>query len=241
MTEVDHQSALEHAVGRFSLLMRECDLSQPVGHLGRWKLRDLVAHLGGVHRWANQIVAHRSMDGASSAKSKLDGTELCDWFDEGAAQLVERLKNNDVNDACPNFNPGSDKTIGWWVRRQAHETTVHRWDLERALECTSSIEKVLAADGVDEFLDVFVRTRGKQTLDASLVLNTSQPKRSWTLTPATKPGRIDVSAGSDDESQASVSGPAEGMLLALWGRRSAAEAELSISGDTAAAASLLTL
>ncbi len=181
------------------------------------------------------------MDGVSSAKSKLNGSALCDWFDEGAAQLVEHLKNDDMDDACPNFNPGSEKTVAWWVRRQAHETTVHRWDLERALGCITSIKNGIAADGVDEFLDVFVRTRGKQTLNSTLVLHTTQPKRSWTLSPATKPGRIDVSAGTTSDSQASVSGPSEGLLLALWGRLSAAEAKLSLSGEETAAASLLTL
>jgi len=81
---------------------------------------------------------------------------------------------------------------------------------------------------------VFIRTRGKQTLASTLVLRTTQPKRVWTLTPAEKPGRIDVAVDVTE-----VKGTPEALLLALWGRRTAAEAKLTINGDPAAALSLI--
>ncbi len=225
--EVDSTRVLE--------LARSGDLSESIGHLPRWKRRDLVAHLGGVHRWATEIVNTSSMDGPGSRKSKLDGVELCDWFEEGAEALVAALESKDPHGPCPNFNPGSEKVFSWWARRQAHETAVHRWDMEASFGETRPIDSALAADGVDEFLDVFVRTRGKQTLDTTLVLTTSNPGRSWTLRPAEKPGRIDVIAGRDSGAEAEVVGDAEAMLLALWGRLGVGAADLDVQGDTSVA------
>lgn len=236
--------AVRDAAMRISDLARGSDLATPVGHLNRWKIRDVVAHLGGVHRWATQIMIERSRSVPGFKKSKLDGTELCDWFDEGARLLVDELRKTDFGEPCPTFNPGSDGNIEFWARRQAHESTVHRWDVERALDSTTKIEADLAVDGIDEFLDVFVRTRGKQTLESTLVLRTTSPSRTWTLTPATKPGRIDVAQGGPESTGndlTQVLGEPESLLLALWGRLAASDAQLTITGDQAAAASLISI
>ena len=40
---------------------------------------------------------------------------------------------------------------------------VHRRDVERSLGSTTLMDPVVAADGIDEYLDVFVRTRGLAT------------------------------------------------------------------------------
>lgn len=237
---IDEIAITESAAARISQLIRSADLATPIGHLGRWKVRDVAAHLGGVHRWATRIVVSRSSDGPSFVKSKLDGEELCDWFDAGTEELLIALESNDRDEPCPNFNPGSAKTVAWWLRRQMHETTVHRWDVERALDATTPIAPSVAADGIDEYLDVFVRTRGKQTLSSPMALVSASPSRTWTLTPAEKPGRIDISAGRSTEPTTEVSGRSAELLLALWRRLPLSETGLTVIGDAAAAASLMT-
>ena len=221
--------ALSAEVDRIVSLARSGELGSPIAHLGRWKVRDVVAHLGGVHRWATRIVTERSMAGPGFRKSKLDGAELCDWFQDGAAELLDTLRSLPADEPCPNFNPGSQNTVGWWIRRQLHETTIHRWDIEAGLGEVSPIEPKRAVDGIDEFLDVFVRTRGKHTLDATLELATTRPKQMWTLVPAAKPGRSDVTAGASD-AEAQIGGRPAELLLALWGRKTIGEADLSVSG-----------
>lgn len=178
------------------------------------------------------------MDGPGSAKSKLDGDELLDWFEVGGEELVRSLRENDGKGPCPNFNPGSAKTVAWWVRRQLHETTVHRWDIEKALGVQTPIDSTVAADGVDEFLDVFVRTRGKQTLNGPLELRSSAPARSWTLRPAKKPGRLDINAEGVVPAVEVIGRPEE-LLLVLWGRLGLHEAEVAIVGDESVADTLV--
>ena len=240
-TAIDELTVIASSAARISELIRSSDLTTPIGHLGRWKVRDVAAHLGGVHRWATRIIISRSMDGPGFTKSRLDGLALCDWLDVGVVELTDALRSADGDDPCPNFNPGSAKTVAWWSRRQMHETTVHAWDVERALECTTPIDPTVAADGIDEYLDVFVRTRGKQTLIAPLILATTRPSRAWTLTPAARPGRLDVAAGRSHQATTELSGRPEQLLLALWRRLSLSEADLTVNGDAHAAASLTVL
>ena len=234
---IDHLAMIEVSALRISELARSHDLSTPVPELGRWKIRDVVAHLGGIHRWATRIVDTKSMDGPSFTKSKLDGDALCDWFDDGAEQLLRAFTSNEFSDACPNFNPGSEPTVGWWARRQLHETTVHRWDVERSLDRIIAIDPDLAADGIDEYLDVFVRTRGKQTLNAPLTITSDQPPMSWSLRPASRPGRVDVAGGRLDAPE-EISGAPQDLLLLLWGRLAFSETDLVVRGSADVAASL---
>ena len=235
---IDELAILESFTRRISELIRSSGLETPVSHLGRWKLRDLVAHLGGVHRWATRIVTDRSMDGPGFTQSKLDGIELCDWFDAGVVQLLEAFRVNGRDESRPNFNPGSIKTVAWWARRQMHETAVHCWDAEHVLDCTTPMDPTVAADGIDEYLDVFVRTRGKQTLIAPLILAATEPSIAWTLTPASKPGRLDIAQGRSADIASAIEGDSEKLLLTLWGRMTIAEAGLTVTGDPEIAESL---
>lgn len=177
------------------------------------------------------------MDGPSFTKSALDGVALADWYESQAASLVAVLTANDPHDTCPNFNPGSPPTIGFWWRRQAHETTVHRWDVERAFDAVTPIDPVIATDGIDEHLDIWVRTRGKQTLTGPLAITATESGRSWTVRPAAKPGRVDVEHGRAHDAAAELAGPATDVLLVLWNRLTIEEARVRVTGDPAVAAS----
>ncbi len=95
------------------------------------------------------------------------------------------------------------------------------------------IEGVLATDGIDEVLTVFRRTRGGQALTGPLVLATTDTGACWRVSPADKPGRVEIvsgEAGVVTEPAASVAGPAEALLLALWGRIPVDGAGVQISG-----------
>jgi len=227
---------LTGAASRISALARSGDLSMSVPSLGRWKVADVVAHLGGVHRWAARIVATSSMKGPSFTKSKLRGLELCDWFDQGAVLLADTLGAADPAGSCPNFNPGTRPTTTFWIRRQAHETLVHCYDIERTFGSVVPIPTDAATDGTDEYLDVFVRTRGKQTLTAPLRLTTTDSATSWTIAPAAKPGRVNTDA-HDSEPVAEIAGPAMALLLLMWNRIGTDDEQIEITGDKEVAAS----
>ncbi|MEM7288443.1 MAG: maleylpyruvate isomerase family mycothiol-dependent enzyme [Actinomycetota bacterium] len=212
------------------------DMTAPAVGLGRWRVQDVVAHLGGVHEWATRVVRTGTMDGPGFRKSKLRGPELADWYGRVAAELVDTLRDADPSEPCDNFNPGSASTNTFWIRRQLHESLIHAYDIDRAVGDVVAIPIEAAADGIDEYLDVFVRTRGKQTLSAPLGLRITDGDRRWALAPAAKPGRIDVDP-IGAEPVATIAGPAMELSLVLWSRLTVAEAQLEVVGDPAVASS----
>jgi uncharacterized protein (TIGR03083 family) len=53
-------------------------------------------------------------------------------------------------------------TVGFWQRRQAHETAMHRIDAEAAAGDVHPIDAELAADGIDEWLELVAHTPWRQ-------------------------------------------------------------------------------
>jgi uncharacterized protein (TIGR03083 family) len=211
-----------------------------VPHMKRWKLVDVVAHLGGVHRWAAEIVTTGAMT-RSHRRGRDTGEALLAWFEAGLANLVTVLSTMDPDRPCPNFSPGSPRVAGFWARRQAHETIVHRWDAEATAGPPSGVDPLLAADGVDEVLHVFTRTRGGRVLPAPVALRCADTGSGWIVSPAARPGRVVVARAGQElvEPVATRTAPAESLLLALWGRRPVPEAELVITGRQEVARSFL--
>ena len=176
------------------------------------------------------------MAGPGHTKSKLDGHQLITRFETGATELSRTTEATGADAACPNFNPGTPPNAQFWHRRQLHETTIHRWDIERALGVDPTLDRAVAIDAIDEYLDVWIRTRGQQTLLAPLTLRTSTA--GWTLRPAERPGRVEITPGFDGEAAAELSGRADELLLVLWGRVDIGDTHIERHGDRDVIASL---
>ncbi len=213
---------------RILAVARGADLSAPLPHMLRWKVRDVIAHLGGVHDWAARVVTSQSMDVPGFTKSKLDGGALCDWYEATLQALLTTLREADPSLRYPNFNPGSPNTLAFWHRRQPHETTIHRWDVEAGLGCTTPISDAVADDGIDEFLEVFATRRTGYELTSPLCLVT--PGSDWTVTPSAVAGRVEFRQGAG-RCAATVRGSAGEVLLCLWNRLAIADTDVTIDGD----------
>ena len=70
-------------------------------------------------------------------------------------RLTSEFDSHDVSDPAESWVT-EDQTVGFWIRRLAHETSIHRYDLEAALGTPLPIEPELAVDGIDEVLTVMV-------------------------------------------------------------------------------------
>ena len=72
-------------------------LTDPVPTCPLWTVRDLVVHLGGVHRWAADIVARGLLQNSAEAEQAAlmappeDQDELLPWFRTGAVELVQSV------------------------------------------------------------------------------------------------------------------------------------------------------
>ncbi|NEA00319.1 maleylpyruvate isomerase family mycothiol-dependent enzyme, partial [Streptomyces sp. SID10116] len=118
-----------------------------------WQVRDLLRHVGMVHRWAAAFLAERRTSYQLGGElPDLDGDALVEWFREGHAALVATLESAPPDVECWTFLP-APSPLAFWARRQANETTVHRVDAESARGGTPSpLDAAFAVDGIEELL-----------------------------------------------------------------------------------------
>ncbi len=222
------------------------NLDTPVPACAGWTIRDLLRHLGYVHRWAAGYVTerHREMrprlDEAAILGQDIPDDALLDWFRAGHTGLVTALQAAGPGLDCWTFLPGAASPLAFWARRQAHETTVHRVDVQLAATAGRGADPVpagLAADGIDELLMGFARRNARrgplsdpprglfvQVSDgyqwvARMGPDRAEVDRGWTGPP---PGPADCT----------VTGPAADVFLLLWNRRDPADLPaVRVAGD----------
>ncbi len=89
-------STLREEGARMTAAARATPAEAPVPTCPDWVARDLICHLGGVHRWATNFVAEARMEPASATLEEHAGgwpgdAELADWFEAGYLALVSAL------------------------------------------------------------------------------------------------------------------------------------------------------
>jgi uncharacterized protein (TIGR03083 family) len=141
----------------FAEILRDADLQQRVPTCPDWTLYQLTEHVGQAHRWVTAIITRRAttpIDSAelSVADAPADPDGLAGWLRDGAGELVDAIRAADPQ--TPVWSWADDQTVGFWARRMAHETAVHRADAELALGHEFALEADLAADAISEWLSL---------------------------------------------------------------------------------------
>jgi uncharacterized protein (TIGR03083 family) len=130
------------------------DLTQRVPTCPDWTLRELAIHVGRAHRWAAEIVGTRSAEfipfrSVPDGKFPAGPGERASWLRDGAGRLIAAVQ---AAGRDPVWAFGELRPAGFWARRMAHETAVHRADAEIAVGRTPDLAPELAADAIDEWL-----------------------------------------------------------------------------------------
>ncbi|WP_406002278.1 maleylpyruvate isomerase family mycothiol-dependent enzyme [Streptomyces sp. NBC_00829] len=185
-----------------------------------WQVRDLLRHIGMVHRWATGFVAEgHTQYRPAGEESSLDGDELVEWFREGHGLLVAALSEAPADVSCWTFLP-APSPLAFWARRQAHETAIHRVDAESALGGKPGpVAAEFAADGIAELMTGFHgRTRSRLRSEAPRALRV-QPVDTddvWTMWISTDAPRTEPIA--EVPADCELTGTAEQLYLTLWNR-----------------------
>jgi uncharacterized protein (TIGR03083 family) len=226
---------------RFGALAHEMSperLDIQVPWIPAWSVRDLVGHLGTVHRWATAILrAGTTTPPPPEATQRPPQTGLLDWYAEGHAALVDTLRVTPAGAPAWHMSPAAGKTATDWARRQAHELAVHRMDLEAAAGTRRApLDPALADDGVDELLTIVVprwaHTQPLCTSTVSVAVTATDTGRTWRV--RVDHGGITIGPDREGDETARLRGAATELLLHLWGR----PAPVHVSGDPAAEAML---
>ena len=219
-----HIEALKGEGDHMGLAIRGADPGARVPTCPEWVVRDLVQHMGGVHRWATGYVADARTEYSPTDLEVLVGgwpedADMTDWFLEGHAGLVAALEAAPPDLACWTFLPAPSPRA-MWARRQAHETAIHRVDAELAagLE-VHDFAAPFAADGVDELLTCFVPRRStKLRTDepTTFAVRCTDDPAGWVLDIGPE-GVTAVNANGRDAA-CTLSGRAADLYRALWNR-----------------------
>jgi uncharacterized protein (TIGR03083 family) len=135
-------------------------LDAPVPTCPDWDIADLLGHIGRVHRWAaSNTMRPPDAEFARPDVEIPDPSDRVAWVRAGASELVAAL-DRPADDPAWTWMP--PHTVGFWQRRQAHETAMHRVDAQSATGAAEPIEAALAADGIDEWLEIVGNTPWRQ-------------------------------------------------------------------------------
>jgi len=230
----EHLDALRREGELLAAAAEGSDLDTPIPTCPEWRMRDLVRHIGDVHRWARAHVAEGRLkpigpkDLPDVAGPLPEDDDLLEWFRQGHARLVRTLETADPTTECWTFLP-AQSPVAFWSRRQAHETGIHRADAESpaGLAGMTPFPPGFAVDGIEEMLFGFLISGGGLRADPprTLHLHATDIDGEWDV-------RFDelVEVRREHASaDCTVRGPASDLHLLMWNRRS--PEGLDVEGD----------
>ena len=137
----------------------DADLSLPAPTCPGWNVSQLMRHVDGGLRWATEVVGTRATAPPPDvALRDLSGfTDEDPWrLHESLTEAADRLRRT-LTDAGPDAQmwcPVDGGGSAFYARRFTHETAVHRADAAIALGVEYLLDTDVAADGVDEWLEL---------------------------------------------------------------------------------------
>ncbi|HEY1644198.1 MAG TPA: maleylpyruvate isomerase family mycothiol-dependent enzyme [Streptosporangiaceae bacterium] len=257
MDPAGHIAALDREGAALVTAAERAGLLTPVPSCPAWQVRDLLRHLGYVHRWAAGYVGQQLGDEVpelTEAEQLAGGppdSELLDWFRAGHAALTQTLESAAPDVACWTFLP-APTPLAFWARRQAHETAIHRADAALAAGQDPVYPPALAADGIDELLLAFFGRDGSDQDGASpdgarpdgasgasgpgrrLRFRTTDTGHQWCARISADSGRTEFTGrgpGRGPAADCEVAGPASSLYRLLWKRTGSGPGDITISGS----------
>ena len=156
VTRLSPESYLSHLrteSARFREVLATCDPQARVLSCPDWSAADLLWHLATVQRWWAEVLGARPARPEEVEPPRPEThDDLLAAYDGWSRDLATALEGADPTEEAWTWS--DDHTVGFILRRQAHEALVHRVDAELAAGVSSPIDPALASDGVHEVLDV---------------------------------------------------------------------------------------
>jgi uncharacterized protein (TIGR03083 family) len=234
------------------VLNNECELlltaldvtepSAPVPMCPGWTAVDLAAHLGGVLRWVNVVIAEQRTEPPVGDERRAlfadpDPTDypgVVKRLREATTAITASLSAAPTDLRCWTIWPAPAGARQFWLRRMLHEVVVHRFDAQNAraqrVSDGNDVDGTVATDGVDELMQGFAG-RYTNNLRAErvvlLAVDAHDAGRQWWA--RIGPDAPEFGRGRTESADATVRGNAGELLLLLWNRRDAAG--LDIEGD----------
>lgn len=155
MNHDEYAEAIRREGNALDAAARAAGIDATVPSCPAWTVTDLLGHVGRIHRYVTRVVTDRTPELRGEHWSQAEPPppgELREWFAAGVDPLADALRA--AGPRVPAWSWTPDNTSGFWARRMAHETAVHRVDAQLSTGNAAPIERELAVDGIDEFFDL---------------------------------------------------------------------------------------
>ena len=246
--DLDHLSHVKAESKRFRALLKDADPAAPVPTCPEWDAADLLWHLTEVQAFWARVVQQRP-----SHPRELQGDDLVRPGDHPALLALAEQSADDLVAALRRTPPqtpvwtwAEDHSVGFVLRRQAHEALVHRVDAECVVDQRTPLDPQLAADGVDEALRVMLGgapegTKLSVDAAATIRLRCTDTGHSWLVSlarfdgtdehgsPSSGPTLVTAAQDHDLPTAATVAAAAGDLDCWLWGRPPLGE--VNLAGD----------
>lgn len=225
-------------------ILADGDLARQVPTCPDWTLRQLGTHFGRAHRWAAEIVSIRSSEfipfrQVPDGRFPDDPAAAPEWIRAGAARVVEAIASADD---APVWAFDGLRPAGFWARRMAHESAVHRADAQLTVGERPVIDPVIAADGIAEWLG-FVSApepgqddprapvlAGGRSLHVHATDQALAGDGEWVIRES---GGLALAERGHAKADTAVRGPASALLLMLVRRLPVDDPDVEVIGDAA--------
>ncbi|MGH3763511.1 maleylpyruvate isomerase N-terminal domain-containing protein [Actinophytocola sp.] len=214
--EADYRRLREVAAGALGETVPSCP---------GWTGADLANHVAEVYLHKTEIMRH----GAEPHPWPPDlGGDPLAALDNAYRELISEFGAHKPDEPTPSWYEGT-QTVGWWLRRMAQETVIHRVDAELAAGAElTPIPADLAADGIDEVLVCFLAygTTAYPEYVADHIaacdgdtVRIDVPEASWLVQLGPDVVTVEpVDAGAGADTDAVLRGSADAVLRWLWRR-----------------------
>lgn len=221
---VNHLVALGDAMTRFSAFLDASFGTEEVPARPGVTISDLVQDVVSEYRWTISVVMSGERVPRNPAPPVMEPIE--DWFASTAAALIATFQAIDLEQPTPNFT-FIDERAHFWLRRQAHVTTLAAVDAASALGLPPDAVHIpadFAADGITElvqFLYPWMTGVGiRPDLRGAVRLHATDLNQSWIVLGAddaygTPVLRYDT---GEHDIVGELSAPAAALYLGLWKR-----------------------
>ncbi|MGI5341674.1 maleylpyruvate isomerase family mycothiol-dependent enzyme [Streptomyces sp. CA-181903] len=219
----------------------------PVPSCPGWTLAHLLRHVTGALTWAGTVVVSRATEPVPhdivddvEPRPGDDRSTLTTGLSRAAERLAEALGEAGPDTAV--WSPGPLATTGFWARRMAHETAVHRADAALAAGVRYTLDDAVALDALDEWTgfaalpEAYGPRSGApdllgpgRTLRFEVTGTAADPLGEWLIDLT---GDAPVRRRAAERAAATVRGTPGDLLLAVY-RRPVPEGAVEVVGDAA--------
>ena len=197
-----------------------------------WSVGDLVEHVAEVYR--HKVACIREQDFPDPWPRDRGDQPTLPYLDDGLDQLVTELTTHDPLRFAATWW-WDERTVGFWGRRMAHETAIHRVDAELAHGVSAPVDEALALDGIDEVLRRFLAGDWSDEPVSGrpgTTVRVRSADEAWRIVMEPSAIVAHVDRWPDEPVQAVLTGDPVPLYLWLWGR--GPDDSLVVEGEQAA-------